>query len=247
MGEMGGSGPLLRRPVLHLDRVVAVLSDAAAQAGPGHGWLSPGEQSRLQAMSHPQRADTFLAGRWLLRRACSAWTGLPPEAWQFDVPHGQPPRATRTPGFAADAPVPLVSLSHSGDFVACTVSVVPVGVDIEAAGIPRDHARLARRVLDAHERQAYEALPEPDRLPHFLCRWTLKEAWGKYSGERLGLVLLPRIGTRPAQPGEADAAVWQGACLTLATCGVADPDVQDHSDLLAGLARQPWRVVRPSS
>lgn len=202
--------------------VEQVLADAGWRAGQGAGpaphWLSADEVRRLGGLTAPQRAQAFVAGRWLLRQACARHSGRSAGDWSADAPPDGPP-VLRCRGRAPVPPLHL-SLSHSGRLVACAVADAPVGLDIEDRSLTRDVARLAPRVLDAEE-QAWLAA-QPDARAAFLSLWTLKEAAIKRQGSRLGLRRLPRIACRPGVAdgaGACPAWVWQTPQAVLALAG----------------------------
>lgn len=74
------------------------------------------------------------------------------------------------------------NLSHSQDMVACVVSRQPVGIDIEK--IRRYNAKVADRILSEKEWDFLQSSKQKDK--DFIRFWTLKEAYGKYTGKGLG-------------------------------------------------------------
>ncbi|MBQ1351958.1 MAG: 4'-phosphopantetheinyl transferase superfamily protein [Oscillospiraceae bacterium] len=140
-------------------------------------------------------------------------------------------RCTRLPPMARDAngkpffptrPEIFFNLSHSGGFALCGVGDSPIGVDIELVR-PR-RPGLARRVL-AEEEQAQLARAE-DPVRRLIAFWTLKESYGKCTGDGiLGLPLRERVfsvGDSGAvsfcQPGYQFVLVEQEAfCAALCT------------------------------
>lgn len=74
------------------------------------------------------------------------------------------------------------NLSHSQDMVACVVSRQPVGIDIEK--IRRYNAKVADRILSEKEWNFLQSSKQKDK--DFIRFWTLKEAYGKYTGKGLG-------------------------------------------------------------
>ncbi|HTA17113.1 MAG TPA: hypothetical protein VK786_05150 [bacterium] len=101
---------------------------------------TPEEDARFRGMGAPIRAAQYKAGRWLLRRLCSEYAGLPMDAIRLNaqgapVAHGP-----------AGMEIPHLSLSHSGDWVAATACSGPAGVDVERLGRPRDWRGLAEHL-----------------------------------------------------------------------------------------------------
>lgn len=74
------------------------------------------------------------------------------------------------------------NLSHSEEMVACVLSHQPVGIDIEK--IRRYNPKVADRILSDEEWAQLQASGQKDR--DFIRFWTLKEAYGKYTGQGLG-------------------------------------------------------------
>lgn len=74
------------------------------------------------------------------------------------------------------------NLSHSEEMVACVLSRQPVGIDIEK--VRRYNPKVADRILSDEEWDYLQASKEKDR--DFIRFWTLKEAYGKYTGKGLG-------------------------------------------------------------
>lgn len=73
------------------------------------------------------------------------------------------------------------NISHCRRGVACAISRVPIGVDIEV--IDAIDWDVARRVMNAAQLDAIAASPTPERA--FCKLWTIKESILKYSGEGL--------------------------------------------------------------
>ncbi len=74
----------------------------------------------------------------------------------------------------------LVSLTHSGDFVACAISDTPVGIDLE---VKREFKPRVFKALRDSERE-FVAKSKDEALA-FLKIWTAKEAYLKMTGEGL--------------------------------------------------------------
>jgi len=123
------------------------------------------EQRRRKALrlsSRRARANS-LAAELLAVKALSAF-GVSPRLLRFES-GGRP----YVEGDAA-----FISLSHSGEYVACAVSDRGVGVDVQQ--IRRVVPAVIRRVCSEKEAAALD--PE-DLDGAFLRVWSLKEAWRK--------------------------------------------------------------------
>ncbi|MCM3339753.1 4'-phosphopantetheinyl transferase superfamily protein [Paenibacillus sp. MER TA 81-3] len=93
--------------------------------------------------------------------------------------HGKP--------YAASHPDYHYNVSHSGDWVACAVADLPLGVDIEQ--IRPIELSIAERFFAASETEAILSLCEAERLPMFYKIWTLKESFVKAEGTGLTVPL----------------------------------------------------------
>lgn len=70
------------------------------------------------------------------------------------------------------------NISHSSNYVACIIGDRPVGIDIE--GDHKGRQNLAKRFFDASEAEWIEECDSDER---FFRIWTLKEAYGKATGQ----------------------------------------------------------------
>lgn len=73
------------------------------------------------------------------------------------------------------------NLSHSEEMVACALCSKTVGIDIEK--IRRYNAKVANRILHDSEWEYLQESKQKDK--DFIRFWTLKEAYGKYTGQGL--------------------------------------------------------------
>ena len=73
------------------------------------------------------------------------------------------------------------SLSHSGEYAACVVCDVPVGVDIQQKRATR--ANIAKRFFKTEECQSIEKQPHEKRDDLFFRYWTGKESYLKLKGK----------------------------------------------------------------
>lgn len=193
-------------------------------------WLTGSESARLRALGSQARRDTFLAGRWLARRAAQGWLGL-----------AQPPALAVAEGGACvvDGVDDVhVSISHSAGFVACAAACVPVGIDLEGLARPRDHLALAEAVHGPAQREELAVLPADARAAAFLQWWTLKEAWLKARGRGLDFALMRRLTFDADASG--DVAVTRLGGLVLAVA--ADPGLPPQINGVPGAAWQRSRT-----
>ena len=73
------------------------------------------------------------------------------------------------------------SVSHSGEYAACVISDVPVGVDIQQKRETR--ANIAKRYFKTEEVQNIEQLPKEQQTDLFFRYWTGKESYLKLKGD----------------------------------------------------------------
>lgn len=76
------------------------------------------------------------------------------------------------------------SMSHSGEYAACVVSDVPVGVDIQKKKVTK--ANIAKRFFRMEETEKIEKAPEKSKDDLFFRYWTGKESYLKLTGQGLG-------------------------------------------------------------
>lgn len=74
-----------------------------------------------------------------------------------------------------------VSLSHSGNWVACSFGKVPNGIDVEIDS--RDSLEIAKHFFTAEEYKTLCELSGEERNLQFLKYWTLKESYFKCTGD----------------------------------------------------------------
>jgi 4'-phosphopantetheinyl transferase len=153
---------------------------------------------------HPHGQRQRLMVRALLRAVLARYYPVPDNPWQIlRGPYG-------APHLAADGltpPLPFVSLSHSGDLVACAVSSsAPVGIDIEQIRVDRPIMALAQAAFGPTEAAAVEA----DGIDAFYRIWTLREALAKASGAGFGLLMNRTDLVPPTLDGTAPSREIQG-------------------------------------
>jgi len=151
--------------------------------------IPPAELHQANEVRARGRQQQYLCARALLRLTLQRWTGDSPQSHRLTkTEEGKP--------ICIDGPA--VSVTHSGDLIACAVSdSAEIGIDLE---VPRRRRRvkgIARGYFSREEASWLETQPE-DR---FYMLWVLKEAYLKAIGHGIlgGLdrlrckVLPPRI------------------------------------------------------
>lgn len=188
-------------PVRLLVATQSILGDAAAHSD--LGWLTSSEHDRLAQLHAPRRRDEFLACRYALRLMLARDANAI-SAWQLDAPSGSAPQLNVDFHGAAEARRHQLSLSHSGDYLACSVASGPIGVDIEILNRkPASRlSELAAMACTPTERERLAAIAD-DALRHlrFVQLWSLKEAWFKQVGTGVDFALLPQLECRLASDG----------------------------------------------
>ncbi|WP_458766130.1 4'-phosphopantetheinyl transferase family protein [Cupriavidus basilensis] len=194
---------------------VASVAGLAGQVPPARQWLGADEARRLDALRAGQRAAQFVAGRWIARQLLAQAYGGGWQDWTLSAAPDGPPLAIG-PASA------FLSLSHSGDHVACAVGLEPLGLDIERVLPRKGLDALVLAVSNDAERAALPALrpggdPAAQREAFFQL-WTLKEAWLKRGGGGLFQTMLGQaVAVSPAAtPASANACTWHHGDAILA-------------------------------
>jgi 4'-phosphopantetheinyl transferase len=158
------------------------LVDSAALPGAALarlGWLGEAERLRYARFVRAERACQFLVGRILLRLAVGELVGVAPRTVELLDRPGNAPALV-----FPERPALGLSISHSGPWVACAVSLeAPVGLDIERIDPTRDLVALAEQAFGAETAAALAALDEAARLHAFYRRWCRYEAHIKLGSE----------------------------------------------------------------
>jgi 4'-phosphopantetheinyl transferase len=143
-------------------------------------WLSASERARTFA--RPQRRRQFVAARALLRIAIGTLVDAAPESVELGGQAGRAPWLV-----APDVPLPGLSVSHSGRWVACAVSAsTALGLDIEVKDADRDVDALSGHAFDAGTCERLAALPAGERREAFYRAWSEQEARIKLGVTALG-------------------------------------------------------------
>ena len=115
-----------------------------------------------------------------------------------------------------------LSITHTGSAALCAIADAPVGLDAEAPRLVRP--RLMERCLAPEELAVCRAAPDPTAA--FLRFWTLKEAYGKYTGR--GVIGFPnqwRFTLDGAAAYLAGSDLWfrtlTAGALTISVCCAA--------------------------
>lgn len=152
-------------------------------AGGADRYLSPDEVLRAGRLLDPDKRNSFMAGRGLLRSILGRYLGIQPEELHFAVGENGKPRLS-------DNDQLQFNLSHSGAlFLLAVAADREVGVDLEQHRTDTPFADMARLALSVREQKELFALPEHLQRSAFYRCWTRKEACLKACG--LGFALRP--------------------------------------------------------
>ncbi len=165
----------------------------AASLSKFHGWLGPDELARHQRFVREQRQRQFVFGRGLLRMALGSLLNCAPETIRLEEQFGKAPRLV-----LPSRPEVGFSISHSGRWVACAISMqTALGLDIEMRDPSRDLDALAAQAFEADETLAWARLqsqPRAQRVEGFYRLWSEKEARFKLGQPaREHCLLLPHL------------------------------------------------------
>jgi 4'-phosphopantetheinyl transferase len=215
----------------------------AALLPPPDHWLGAGELQRWQSLQTARRRAQFLAGHWLARQTAAHWLGGHWSDYTLSAPEDAPPCCLSGP-VAVHWQGVRVSLSHSGNWVACALAFQPIGVDVECSQTPRQFASLARWLLTDIEWLAFQQLPPEAQQQHFYTQWTLKEAWVKQASGVTPKQSMQSIEFVPG-PGVRSAWVAHTSELTLAVYPALCVDTPADEPILPTMQWSEWACVQP--
>jgi 4'-phosphopantetheinyl transferase len=179
------------------------------------GQLDGSETQRYTRFKRRERKRQFVLGRMLLRFAISNLMSLPPGTLGVVERDSNAPRLVLPDSQSAR---PSFSLSHSGDWVACAVSLnLMLGVDIEFNDPTRNIFDVSHMAFHPNEYLWLLQQSEAARLSAFYQLWCTKEALYK---------LMSALGRETASPslvGAEGGLTSQGegwCCYTLAHLGL---------------------------
>ncbi|NTV48024.1 MAG: 4'-phosphopantetheinyl transferase superfamily protein [Geobacteraceae bacterium] len=144
-------------------------------AGASH-YLSSDEVLRADRLLDPNKRNSFMAGRGLLREILGGYPGVQPDELHFAVgEHGKP-------HLSGNGRLHF-NLSHSGAlFILAVVSDREVGIDIEQLRDDTPVPDMARLAFSPREQKELFALPDHLQRRAFYRCWTRKEAYLKACG-----------------------------------------------------------------
>lgn len=155
-------------PATCIVRVPAPLDDKTVQAL--LSFVPAEKRTRICRQRVRQNADNMLVGAALARYLLWQRFCIPYTAVIAYGPYGKP--------YLADYPKAHFNISHSGQYVACSVCDRPVGIDIQE--IVPYCSEIAVNVCNAVEMTQLSISAEPET--EFARIWTKKEAFVKLTG-----------------------------------------------------------------
>lgn len=155
-------------PAICIVRVPAPLDDKTVQTLMP---FAPAEkQTRIRRQRNRQNADNMLVGAALARYLLWQELRIPYTAVIAYGSYGKP--------YLADYPKAHFNISHSGQYVGCSVCDRPVGIDIQE--IVSYRSEIAANVCNLAEMAQLGTSVEP--AAEFARIWTKKEAFVKLTG-----------------------------------------------------------------
>ncbi len=136
--------------------------------------ITPEELQRVTEIRAQRRRQEYMCGRALLRNTLERWTGEPAISHRL---------TTTERGKPVCIDGPALSVTHSGNLVACAVTDCgDIGIDLEVPKRRRRTTDIARSYFSSEE-ACWLATQPADRFPML---WVLKEACLKSIGLGLG-------------------------------------------------------------
>ena len=165
------------------------------------------------------RKQQFQCGRALLRLLLQEITGRAADSHEVATEEGGKP-------YCVDGPA--ISITHTGDRVACTVAQGgQVGIDLERIDEQREVSEILGRFFSEDE----QTWVKEDLASRFFMLWVLKEAFVKAHGQSIfgGLEKLrcvvdpPQIDAKAIEGGFEDLSVYRENDTDLALATTAAP------------------------
>ena len=150
------------------------------------GEVAPERAERINTAKRPETKAQLLCSGLIVPKALGAVFGR--NDFKIETDSLGKPQVTNADGV-------YFNVSHTGKFVACAVSDVPVGVDIEEISANTDFMRIADRFFSVMEKNVMMMVPSPEEA---FCRlWTLRESYVKMRGTGFDRGLAPLSCTFP--------------------------------------------------
>ena len=145
--------------------------------------LSEDERSRADRFKREYLKRNFIAARGNLREILASRLGCEPRAIQFGYSDRGKPYIQNLNGLH-------FNLSHSQDLAIYGLcSEDEIGIDLEFINSQCDVDSIAERYFLPSEQKVISKLCDRDKYLAFYQAWTLKEAYGKATGEGIANIL----------------------------------------------------------
>jgi len=145
--------------------------------------LSEDERSRADRFKREYLKRNFIAARGNLREILASRLGCEPRAIQFGYSDRGKPYIQNFNGLH-------FNLSHSQDLaIYALCSENEIGIDLEFINSQCDVDSIAERYFLPSEQKVISKLYDRDKYLAFYQAWTLKEAYGKATGEGIANIL----------------------------------------------------------
>lgn len=202
--------------------------------------LSENERKRFASMGSRERQVEFILSHAMARIKIAGALNAPP----LDLPivFGEGKRPSLEGGLNKY----FTSLSHSANFIACTLSEFPVGVDVETIRKRPDDDRVPVSYFAKEELTGLDKFSGREKWKRFYELWALKEAFFKASGLKFGDIVKRTIfEIGPAGKVDSNMSGWRftlscpGANLVMALAMETSEDILpahasvDINDLLS--------------
>ncbi|MFJ8751987.1 4'-phosphopantetheinyl transferase family protein [Streptomyces sp. NPDC102441] len=199
-----------------------------------HGLLDLRERWRAQQLASPADRRRYIVAHGAARSVLGGLCDCPPGLLAVRrEPDGRPRlTAAARPGHPPGG-LPDFNLSHTDGWALLGVAWdgCRIGVDVERVREDLDLSGVARRFFQPHEVRLINSSPPTDRPREFFRLWTLKEAFLKAHGRRVG-ELAEVTGDVPGEPG-GPGALRLAPDGTLTATGWEVPAPAGHSAAVA--------------
>jgi 4'-phosphopantetheinyl transferase len=149
-------------------------------------FLSEDERSRADRFKREHLKRNFVAARGNLREILAQKLGCEPEKIQFSYSDRGKPYLHKSHNYEEI----YFNLAHSQDWVIYTVCRDrEVGIDLEYINPKCDVDSIAERYFLPSEQKIIKSLGDHDKYLAFYRAWTLKEAYGKATGQGIANIL----------------------------------------------------------
>jgi 4'-phosphopantetheinyl transferase len=203
-------------------------------------WLTEDEFSRYESITSVNRKWQFLAGHYLIRAMAARYYENSHADWIYFVGAD---KQRHLKCHLAGIPELFVSLSHSGEWIAASVSAYPIGIDIETYAKQRDYMAIARHAFSEAETGILKSLAPGELQRQFYLYWTLKECVAKQYGDGLQFEV-SRANSFISVGAMASASIVSWQCSDYVLSISSKPDIAiDISGLCDNAEKGFWQNI----